>query len=173
MSTISQNNELLKNLFELLQAHRTIFKQERTYQRVVALVLAEVFVFARHTITQLLMSLGQTETDWSGWYRLLSQRRFRYEGASEVLFEETLKDVAADEVYVVAGDATQTPRSSRKLEGAGWLRNLRTPQFMVGIHAAQRWFNGQLANPAARQLQSGVADTLATCFHGEVQAAGA
>ena len=147
MSTIPQNNELLKHLFDLLQAHREIFKQERTYQRVVALVLAELFVFARHTVTQLLMSLGQTEQDWSSWYRLLSQRRFRYEQASEVLLRETLKHVGADEVYVVAGDATQTPRSSRKLEGSGWLRNLRTPPFMVGIHAAQRWFNGSWLVP--------------------------
>jgi hypothetical protein len=47
MSTISQNQALLKHLFALLQAHRCIFKQERSYQRAVALVLAEVFVFAR------------------------------------------------------------------------------------------------------------------------------
>lgn len=147
MSTIPQNNELLKHLFELLHAHRGIFKQERTYQRVVALVLAELFVFARHTITQLLMGLGQTEQDWSSWYRLLSQRRFRYERASEVLLRETLQHVGEDAVYVVAGDATQTPRSSRKLEGAGWLRNLRTPPFLVGIHVAQRWFNGSWLIP--------------------------
>jgi hypothetical protein len=142
MSTMAQNKELLKHLFALLQAHREGFKQERTYQRVVALVLAELFVFARHTITQLLMSLGQTEQDWSSWYRLFSQRRFDYWQASGVLVKETLKHVEEEEVYVVAGDATQTPRSSRKLEGSGWLRNLRTPPFMVGIHAAQRWFNG-------------------------------
>ena len=148
MTTIPQNEELLKHLFGLLQAHRRIFKQERTYQRAVALVLAELFVFARHTITQMLMSLGQTEQDWSAWYRLLSQRRFRYEQASEVLFEETLKHVAEDELYVVVGDATQTPRSSRKLEGSGWLRNLRTPPFKIGIHAAQRWFNGSWLVPA-------------------------
>jgi hypothetical protein len=98
MSTIPQNEALLKHLFALLHAHRSIFKQERSYQRVVALVLAEVFVFARHTVTQLLMSLGQTEQDWSAWYRLFSQRRFCYEQAREVLFRETLRHVKADEV---------------------------------------------------------------------------
>lgn len=148
MSTIAQNSELLKHLFELLQAHRGIFKQRRTYQRVVGLMLAELFVLARHTITQLLMSLGQTEADWSSWYRVFSQRRFRYEAASEVMFEQTLQEVAAEEPYVVAVDGTQTPRSSRKLEGSGWLRNLRTPRFKVGIHAAQRWFNGSWLMPA-------------------------
>jgi hypothetical protein len=148
MSTIPQNQELLKHLFELIEEHRPIFKQERTYQRVVALLLAEVFVFARHTITQMLMTLGLTEQDWSIWYRLFSQRRFSYEKASRVLFRETLQHVGEGELYVVAGDATQTPRSSHKLEGSGWLRNLRTPAFMMGIHAAQRWFNGSWLVPA-------------------------
>lgn len=148
MSTISQNQELLKHLFSLLRLHRAIFKQERTYQRVVALVLAEVFVFARHSVTQLLMTLGMTEQDWSSWYRLFSQRRFEYEKASEVLFRETLLHVGEKELYVVAVDGTQTPRSSRKVEGSSWLRNMRTPAFMVGIHAAQRWSNGSWLMPA-------------------------
>jgi hypothetical protein len=148
MSTIPQNPTLLKHLFDLLHAHRGIFKQERTYQRIVALVMAEIFVFARHTVTQLLLSLGQAEQDWSSWYRLFSQQRFQYAQARVVLFSETLKHVGVGAVYVVAGDATQTPRSSRKLEGSGWLRNLRTPPFKVGIHAAQRWFNGCWLLPA-------------------------
>jgi hypothetical protein len=63
------------------------------------------------------------------------------------LVRESLKHVAPNEVYVVAGDGTQTPRSSRKIEGTGWLRNLRTPHFMVGIHYAQRWFNGSWLVP--------------------------
>jgi hypothetical protein len=54
MSTIPQNPELIKNLFELIEAHRGIFKQERTYQRALALILAEIFVFARYTISQLI-----------------------------------------------------------------------------------------------------------------------
>lgn len=148
MTTIPQNTTLLNNLFNLLAAHRAIFKQERTYRRVVALVLAEIFTFGRHTMTQLLMTLGLTTIDWSAWYRLLSQKRFDPDQASAVIFGETLRHVEPDALYVVAGDATQTPRSSRKMEGAGWLRNMRTPPFMVGIHAAQRWFHGAWLIPA-------------------------
>lgn len=149
MTAVPQNHELIKNLFALLEAHRAIFNQQRVYMRVVALVLAEVFAFSRHTITQLLMTLGLTEQDWSSWYRLFSGGRFVAERASAVLFGETLAHVEPDDVYVVAADATQTPRSSRKLEGSGWLRNLRTPPFMLGIHAAQRWFNCSWLIPAA------------------------
>jgi hypothetical protein len=147
MFTIPQNDELLKHLFGLLQAHRGIFKQERVYQRVVGLVVGELFVFARHTVTQLLMALGMTGQDWSAMYRIFSRGLFDYEAASQVVFGETLKHVREKDVYVVAGDGTQTPRSSRKLEGVGWLRNLRTPPFKVGIHLAQRWFNGSWLLP--------------------------
>lgn len=148
MSTIPQNQELLKHLFELIEAHRLVFKQERSYHRAIALLFAEIIVFARHTITQMLLSLGLVKEDWSAWYRFLSAGRFDYDKASEILFVETLKHVGEDELYVVGGDGTQTPRSSRKMEGVGWLRNMRTPPFMVGIHAAQRWFNGSWLMPS-------------------------
>ena len=147
MSTIPQNTELLKHLFELIEKQRPVFTQSRVYYRAVALLLAEIFVFARHTVTQLLMSLGMTEQDWSAWYRLFSQGRFNYEKACAILFEESLLHLTDEDVYVVGGDATQTPRSSHKMEGSGWLRNMRTPPFMVGIHAAQRWFNGSWLMP--------------------------
>ena len=141
MTTIAQNANLLKNLFALLEAHRPLCKQQRVYERVVAMVLSEIFTFSRHTVTQLLMALGLSGYDWSAWYRLFSQERFNLEQAQAVVLAETLQHVEPEEVYVVAGDGTQTPRSGRRLEGAGWLRNLRTPVFMPGIHAAQRWFN--------------------------------
>jgi len=148
MTTIPQNKKLLNHLTELLQAHRHIFKQERVFQRVALLVVAEIIVFARHTITQLLMGLGLTELDWSSWYRLFSHGRFPYDAASEVLFAETLQHVAPDELYVVAGDGTQTQRSSRQMEGAHWLHNPQSPVFKRGIHIAQRWFNGSWLLPA-------------------------
>ncbi len=148
MTTIPQNEKLLKHLTQLLQAHRAIFKQERVFQRVALLIMAEIVVFARHTITQLLMGLGLTELDWSSWYRLFSNGRFPYDAASEVLFKETLQHVGADELYVVAGDGTQTRRSSRKMEGAHWLHNPQSPVFKRGIHIAQRWFNGSWLLPA-------------------------
>lgn len=148
MTTIPQNQELLNHLTQLLQAHRHLFRQERVFQRVALLVVAEIVVFARHTVTQLLMGLGLTAVDWSSWYRLFSHGRFPYDEASAVLFGETLKHVGPEDVYVVAGDGTQTRRSSRKMEGAHWLHNPQSPVFKRGIHIAQRWFNGSWLLPA-------------------------
>lgn len=148
LQTIPQNTELIKNLLALLSKHRPIFRQQRVYERAVALVLAEVMAFARHTITQLLMVLGLNEEDWSAWYRLLSAGRFDEEAAARVMLQEALAHVGEGEVFVVGGDGTQTPRSGSRIEGVGWLRNLRTPPFKVGIHRAQRWFNASWFLPA-------------------------
>lgn len=79
MSTIPQNEKLLKHLFELIAMHRLAFTQKRSYQRAVALLFAEIIVFSRHTITQMLMSLGLVDEDWSAWYRFFSAGRFAYD----------------------------------------------------------------------------------------------
>lgn len=145
--TVPQDSPLVNHLLQLLALHRPLFSQERIYQRVVALVFAELFTFGRHTVTQLLMTLGLNEWDWSAWYRLFSAERFDVEGAAQVLFEQTLQYVPADGVYVVAGDGTQVPRSSQRMEGSSWLHCLLTPVFKRGIHRAQRWFNGSWLLP--------------------------
>lgn len=160
MTTIPQSPELLKHLADILAAHRSIFKQQRTYQRVVQLVLAELVVLARHTVTQLLMVLGRNGEDWSAWYRLFSFKRFAYEQACQVLLRLTLVHVREDEPYVVAGDGTQTARSGRKIEGVGWLRHLRTPPFRVGIHRAQRWFHGAWLTP----VEQGYSRAIPLCW---------
>ena len=148
MSSIPQNKQLLKELVKLLEAQRAVFTQQRVFETALWLVLAEIVVFARHTITQMMMSIGRTDEDWSRWYRLFSCTRFNYDKASELLFQESLQHVSADALYVVAGDGTQTRRSSRKMEGAHWLHNPQSPVFKRGIHIAQRWFNGSWLLPA-------------------------
>jgi hypothetical protein len=59
--TIAQNPELLKHLEELLQAHRPIFKQERIFERMKALVFGELFAFGRHRVSQILVVAGTGE----------------------------------------------------------------------------------------------------------------
>jgi hypothetical protein len=132
---------LLAELLRLLAAHRPAFHQDRTHQRSVALVFASLFAFARHTVTQLLLTLGCTEGDWSAWYRLFSQARLDYDTLSRQFLHETLAQLPATDPYVVAVDGVQVPRSSRKMPGTSWLKAPRTPPWKVGIHRAQRFLH--------------------------------
>ncbi|MDX1269436.1 MAG: transposase, partial [Oceanisphaera sp.] len=138
---------LLRNLLTLLAAHRPAFRQERTYQRAVALVFGELFSFARHTVTQALLALGLTDADWSAWYRLFSRPRFVEETLANCLLAETLAHAPADQPYVVVPDGVQLPRSSRTMPGTSWLKAPRTPVFRVGIHRAQRFVHGAWLTP--------------------------
>jgi hypothetical protein len=143
----SQNPALLQAWMELLEAHRSAFRQERTYLRAMGLVMGELFSFARHTVTQGLMALGLTDADWSAWYRLFSRERFDEEHLAHCLFGETLEHVDVLQPYVVGVDGTQVPRSSMKMPGTSWLKAPRTPPFRVGIHRAQRFLQGAWLTP--------------------------
>lgn len=130
---------LVQNLLRLVEAHRSAFRQERSYVRSLFLLLAEVMVFARHTVTQGLMALGMTQSDWSGWYRLFSRRRFDEEQLNGCLLRQTLAHVPEGELYVVGTDGTQIARSSHTMPGTSWLKAPRTPPFRPGIHRAQQF----------------------------------
>jgi hypothetical protein len=142
-----QQPGLVKEIVDLVLAHREAFGQQRVFERVVALVMAELVVWARHTVTQLLWALGMENEDWSGWYRLFSQGRFIEEAVNRILLRETLRHVGAEELYVVGADGVQVWRDSQKLEGTSWLKCPRTPVWKAGIHRAQRFVNGSWLTP--------------------------
>lgn len=164
MTTIAQDEEILKQLEELLEAHRPAVGQQRIYERLKALVFGEMLALGRHTLTQVLMALGLTETDWTAWYRLFSEARFEEEVVNGVLLGECLKHIGAEEVLVLGGDGTQTPRTSASMEGVGYLPNPRTPPFNRGIHLAQRWFHGALFLPAEQGYSRAVPLRLMPAF---------
>lgn len=138
---ITTLSPLLTHLFMILEAHRPAFRQERSYRRAMALVLGELFAFGKHTVTQLLMSLGLGEADWSAWYRLFSQERYDEEKLADCLLGEVVGHVPEREPFVIGVDSFQIPRDSRKMPGSCWLRAPRTAVFMRGIHRAQRFVN--------------------------------
>jgi hypothetical protein len=116
----------------------------------VALVLGQVFAFARHTISQVLLTLGVTEQDWSAWYRLFSAPRVDLDALTAELVRQTLSEIAASGPYVVAIDGVQVPRWSLRMPGTSWLKAPRTPTWKPGIHRAQRFFHLAALLPITR-----------------------
>ncbi len=140
-STTPHPTPLLSALLALLAAHRPAFGQERPYQRCVALTLAHLCAFSRHTITQLLVALGLGQVDWSAFYRLFSTPRLDYDRLTTCFVAQTLAHVAPAEPYLVGLDGVQTPRTSQRMPGTSWLKAPRTPPWKPGIHRAQRWLH--------------------------------
>ena len=142
-----KNPALLTELMILVEKCASLYKQKRVFNRILALIMAELFAFGRHTITQLLLTLGLTEEDWSAWYRLFSHGRFEEEKTGEVMLEEMLAEVPLTDPFVVWADGFHVPRCSQKMPGTGWMRGLNTARFKPGIQRGQRFVEGSWLTP--------------------------
>ena len=142
-----ENPALLTELMRLMSRCETAYGQKRVFNRVLALVMAELFAFGRHTITQLLLTLGLTEEDWSAWYRIFSCGRFKEEKTAHVMLQEMLTEVAEVEPFVVGADGFHVPRCSQTMPGTGWMRGLNTAKFRPGIQRGQRFVEGSWFTP--------------------------
>ena len=148
MQTMPQPAQLVKQLVQLVATQREAFGQERVYLRGLALLLAELTAFNTHCVTDLLRGMGLDHEDWTAWYRLFQKRsRFNPSIGFEKLFQEILTQVSPNTPLVVGGDVTTLPRNSKTLEGVWWAKCPRTPPFRIGIHLAQRFFNGCWLSP--------------------------
>lgn len=130
---------LLEELWKLLERAQSIFSQERVFRRGVALFLAELLALGRHTVTQLLRTLGATDVDWTAWYRLFSEPRFQEEQAGRLVLQESLEHVPAEQPYVVTIDALRFPRSGTHVAGSSWWPAQNTAPFNPGLQRAQRF----------------------------------
>ena len=130
---------LLATFRRLIDAHRPAIRQERCFQRLRILIMGLLGAVSRHTLTQVLVSLGLGELDWSGAYRLFSRVRIDYAILVRCFLRETLVHVAVDDPYLVALDGVQIPHQSRRLPGTSWVHNPTSPAFKRGIHRAQRF----------------------------------
>lgn len=142
-----ENPALMTEILRLVDKCEPAYGQKRVFNRILALVMAELFAFGRHTVTQLLLVLGLTDEDWSAWYRLFSEERFEEEATSAVMLGEMLSEMPEDEPFVMGVDAFPVPRSSQKMPGTGWMRGLKTAKFKPGIERGQRFEEGSWLPP--------------------------
>jgi len=143
----TENPVLLTELTKLVDKCQKVYRQKRVFNRVKALVMAELFAFGRHTITQLLLTLGIIDEDWSAWYRLFSHKRFDEEKTGEIMIGEMLSEVAETDPFIVGTDGFHIPRCSQTMPGTGWMRGLNTAKFMPGIQRGQRFVEGSWITP--------------------------
>lgn len=140
--------ELMRELWKLIQEGRPAFKQDRTFRRGVAMVFGELFNLGRHTVTQTLRTLGETEGDWTAWYRLFSRDRFDEEVLGQQMVGASLEHVLPEEPYAVTIDAILIPRTGRRMAGSAWLPAMDTAYFQRGFRRAQRFVEVAWLTPA-------------------------
>lgn len=145
---------VLPHLEPLLLAVALTARQRRTAERFLTLTLGLLQALGRRTITGVLLGVGHGDRDWSAAYRLFRAERIDLEVARRDLVAGVLRHVPRAQPLVVVLDATQLPRTSRRLVGCGWLKSPRTPCWKPGIHRAQRWEGLSALLPRSRRGES-------------------
>ena len=159
---------LFVELMSLLERCEPAFGQKRVFNRVLALVMAEIFTFGRHTVTQLLLTLGLTDEDWSAWYRIFSQKRFEEEKASAILLKEMIAEVPEGEPFVVGEDGFPVPRCSLKMPGSGWMRGLADGQVQARHPTRATICRSIVVAADGERLQSSDTDSLSVGLYRKV-----
>lgn len=147
---------LLPELLQLLEGARDCFGQERVFRRALALSFAEFFTLGRHTITQLLRTLGAVEQDWTATYRLFSAGRFDEALAGQYLFKQTLQQVPETEPYLLTSDAVHIYRTGMEVAGSSWVRAPNTAPFNRGLQRGQRFVEIAWLTPNADSYRRAV-----------------
>ena len=118
---------------------RNATRQRRTGLRLLLLTMGLVLVTGRSMISRMLIVMGMGSRDWSAMYRVFSTPRFDIRALRHQVMAHWLRLYAPHDPVVVVVDATQLPRTGRKIPGSGWGRAPRTPPWNPGIHHAQRY----------------------------------
>lgn len=147
---------LLGEMKRLLENARWAFGQERVYRRMVSLVLAEIMTLGRHTVTQLLRTLGAIQCDWSAFYRLFSKGRFDEKAVGQQLVRETLEHTGTGTAYVVTVDGVKIPRSGKHVGGASWWLAPNTAPFQRGLQQGQFFVEVAWLTPEADSYSKSV-----------------
>lgn len=139
---------LFETMCDLLGKVAASYGQERLFVNSVMLLIGMVATVGRHTLTQLLLTLGREEEDWSRYYRLFSCQRFDEEAHYRMVAEQTIAETDASEWYVVGVDGTHIPRSRVKTATVGWFKQLGGAAFRSGLTPGQRFSHCAALLPA-------------------------
>lgn len=131
---------LAQTWFDLLAAYRSVVRQERTFVRLTLLAVAALLGLGRQSVTRWLVTLGLGAHDWTSWYRLFNQSRLHLPTLRATLMDQVLAVIPATEAVVaVVVDATQLPRTSRRVPGSSITRAVRGLRWPRGLTVAQRF----------------------------------
>jgi hypothetical protein len=122
----------------LAQASPAIVSADRV-NRVRAHLLAQLVCLGRHTLTGLLATNGQLQSDWSADYRLYSRHRIEPAELFSQVRRGVQQSLGAQEALTVAMDDSILRKSGRKTPGVGYRRDPLSPPFHVNFVRGMRF----------------------------------
>lgn len=124
--------DLLDQYLAIAAELRSVFRQRRSADRALSLMLANMLCLGRRWITRLLAVSGKSAEEWSANYKLFSRARWD----SEALFDPAIRRTVpffTEDAIVLAGDETRARKGGSKVKRSRWTRDPMSPPFHVNF----------------------------------------
>jgi hypothetical protein len=145
---------LLECWLEIVRPWRSVFPQERTFQRAVRQALGSLVCLGRRCLTRIIWTNGGQEHSWSAEYFLHS----RCQWDPQQLFQPILKRALGfcpSRLVGVALDDTRLRKTGRTIPQAFYQRDPMSPPFHVNLLLGLRFLQASLLVPLQRNAPVG------------------
>ncbi len=145
---------LLSEFLAITQDWRSVFPQQRTFQRAVRQALGSLVCLGRRCLSRIIWTLGGQKRSWSAEYFLYSRCRWE----PQQLFRPILKRALAycpQRLVGVAIDDTRLRKSGRSIPQAFYQRDPMSPPFHVNLVLGLRFLQASLLVPLHRTTSVG------------------
>jgi len=126
--------KLLDYLLEQTQRWNSVFAQDRSLARALALAFGILCGVGRRTLTRAICFQGNTQKDWSADYKVFSRSPWDPRALFNPIFQQAITDQQLKRI-VVSTDDTRVWRNGKHVPQTQWHRDPLGPPFQVNL----RW----------------------------------
>jgi hypothetical protein len=128
-------------LLLLLDDFRSVFSQQRVFERVCRQALGVLCALGARTVARVLAATGRDQCDWTTEYRLFSRSPWQTRELFFPIIQRALAFAGAQkEPIVLAGDFTHLAKSGRHIPGVHCIRDPLSPPFHANLIYGLRFF---------------------------------
>jgi len=139
-------------LEQITTAWASVFAQERSLQRALALAFGILCGVGKRTVTRAISFHGNTQKDWSADYKVFSRSKWE----PRALFNPILQQAIAQQKLtriVVSTDDTRVWRNGKHVPDTQWHRDPLGPPFQTNLRWGHRFLQASLVLPLYEQDQ--------------------
>jgi hypothetical protein len=137
---------LLNYLLAQTALWTSVFPQDRTLQRAIALAFGIVCGVGKRTVTRAIGFHGNTQKDWSADYKLFSRCRWEPRELFNPVLEQAIQEHKL-ELIVVSTDDTHVWRMGKHVPFTQWHRDPLGPPFQTNLKWGHRFLQASLVLP--------------------------
>jgi hypothetical protein len=145
---------LLSEWLNLTQDWRTVFPQQRTFQRAVRQALGSLVCMGRRCLTRIIWTNGGQHRSWSAEYFLYSRCQWEPQDLFRPILQRAL-DYCPRRLVGVALDDTRVRKTGRCIPQAFYQRDPMSPPFHLNLVLGLRFLQASLLLPLHRTTAAG------------------